>query len=213
MSAPRRRPRAELTAIRRDASGNRRSVIVEERVVRRRPRPRKAPARDGRRRTGARAPAWSRRGVDRSRPVPAARRALRVAPPPQRRIWPWVLVGLVLCVLLGRALRPAEPDPHFLRAQQILEEHELGKPQEHLNYGDRVYIEVLDELRRVAPDSISAEPARELSDELGRAVDAFRAERQAGRSREDALAAAERERARELRTAQALGLGLEHHDD
>lgn len=198
-----------VSDMKRDASGNRRSVIPSGDLdpftdaLRKQVRARRVATRREltRRRRSA------RRDLSRDR-----LRRTRHAPSPSkdqgRVLWPWVSAALVLVISVAAWSRPELPDPHYLRARDLIENHELGKAPEALNYGDPVYTEAIDELRRVKRSSISSPSARQLEEELLAAVDAFREERQAGRSRADAVRAAARQRAATLERAQRFETGV-----
>jgi hypothetical protein len=66
------------------------------------------------------------------------------------------------------------PDPHYLKAQQLVRDYEYGKPKQTRNYEHQNYREALAELALVDPDSKSAAPAQALRIEIERNITKFR---------------------------------------
>jgi hypothetical protein len=89
------------------------------------------------------------------------------------------------------------PDPHYLKAQQLVTDYEFGKPRESRNYDHANYREALAELALVDPDSRSADPAEALRIELERNIAEFR-ERQERLDRQLLAARAKSQRRRDL---------------
>ncbi len=77
--------------------------------------------------------------------------------------------------------REPEQDPNFVRARDAVATYELGKDEDARNYDDPVYPEALTTLARVAPDSISAQPAEQLAVRIRQSVDLFHQRLKAGR--------------------------------
>ncbi len=73
------------------------------------------------------------------------------------------LAGLVAYAV---SLDLSKPDPHYVAAEKAVRSYEQGKPVEQRNYAQPLYQEALDELALVDPDSISADQARALAEEI-----------------------------------------------
>ena len=73
-------------------------------------------------------------------------------------------VAILLALTAVQIFRSASkrPDPHFVAAQKMVNDYELGREQASRNYRHPVYRKALSRLKRVNLRSISAEPAAEL---------------------------------------------------
>ncbi len=81
-----------------------------------------------------------------------------------RSKWLMGLTMLALAVGLAYAVwdHAYGPDPHYLAAQRMIEEYELGKPTNLRDYRNAVYGDALNELSQVDPDSTSVGEGRAL---------------------------------------------------
>ncbi len=95
-------------------------------------------------------------------------------------IWK-ILIPLVVVASLGYGLHTGidRPDPHFVKAQAMIEDYELVRSPEARDYGHPVYEHALAELDQVAPRSVSAEAATLMAEGLRKKVEEFHARRRA----------------------------------
>jgi hypothetical protein len=88
----------------------------------------------------------------------------------------WVVLGLVAGVVLAGYAAMAwarQPDPHFLMANKLVHDYEIGRAVASRNYNNPIYKQAIGELDLVDPDSISAEPAAELRNEIEQGIGTF----------------------------------------
>lgn len=125
----------------------------------------------------------------------------------------WIVLGiLALLTVTGlgiMSLRGNRPDPHFLEAQKMLRDYELGKEPSQLDYQDPAYPAALAELGLVRPGSVSAEPARQLASDLNGKILAFREGLKRRQAEMEAAAKARDERDRTLAAAQNGSTGVD----
>jgi len=125
---------------------------------------------------------------------------VRLSAPPQRdRKSAWLaaigVASLLGLVALGALALRDRPDPHYVRATKMVEAYELGKPEPARNYSNDVYRDALAELAQVNSASVSAQPAREMAEDIERRIAAFHARIE--RRRDDQRAVLDRYRERE----------------
>lgn len=87
-----------------------------------------------------------------------------------------IAIGMfALAVTLGFAHRVISKadDPNYLQAMENLNQYELGLTELKRNYDAPVYIEVLDALAKVEPDSISADKASGLTADINARTELF----------------------------------------
>jgi hypothetical protein len=90
------------------------------------------------------------------------------------------LIGCIAVVARGRL---NAPDPHYVAVREMLDDYETTRPEGTRNYGDPVYARALEELARVDPDSVSADPAAALAAEIRGHLEAFQRAQQTRRER------------------------------
>ncbi len=92
-----------------------------------------------------------------------------------------ILLPLVVVASIGYGLRAGidRPDPHFVKAQTMIEDYELVRSPEARDYGHRVYQHALTELDQVSSRSVSAEAAGLMAEGLRKKVTEFEARRRA----------------------------------
>lgn len=91
------------------------------------------------------------------------------------------LVGLVAVagtVAAAVVLNADKDDPHYVKARNSVQAYEQGKPVERRNYTNPLYQSALDDLARVDPESISADPAKALADTIRLGIKDFEARQQ-----------------------------------
>ena len=76
------------------------------------------------------------------------------------------LAALIGLFVFAAFFRSEGPDRHYLDASKWVGDYEYGRLEEGLNYGHPVYTRALEELKLVDPESISAEPAKQLAADL-----------------------------------------------
>jgi len=85
--------------------------------------------------------------------------------------WPKLLFGMLAVLVLGAIgystiKNDWRHDPNYLEAKAQIGEYEYGKLDSEKNYSHESYKTAITLLSRVDPDSVSAEPAKALSDDI-----------------------------------------------
>ena len=106
------------------------------------------------------------------------------------------LAAIVGLIVAAAVLGVERPDPHFVKARQMVTNYEQGKSFERRNYGNQIYQAALDQLVQVDPESVSADPAKQLSDEIRNGMRDFE-DRQQQAKAERGLNLEEHQRARQ----------------
>ena len=90
-------------------------------------------------------------------------------PPADTAAKRWVALSLVVMAgLIAFVIWSSEeqPDPHYVKGLQLVDDYEVGKTDEARNYTHPAYAQALEELRLVDAGSISAAPAKELAEDI-----------------------------------------------
>jgi hypothetical protein len=110
----------------------------------------------------------SKAGAAKKRP------SIEIHTPERERLSPTPLVAGIVLVVVGTAFAVFSerntPDPHLVRAREVVARYEQGKPTEAIDYESRAYADALGELALVERNSKSAPEADELAAEIRRKI-------------------------------------------
>jgi hypothetical protein len=83
------------------------------------------------------------------------------------------LIGLAVTLGFAHRIISKTDDSNFVRARESVNQYELGRPESERNYDSPVYADALADLGKVDPASISAEPARRLTEDINARAELF----------------------------------------
>jgi hypothetical protein len=120
---------------------------------------------------------------------------------------------LGLCLVLAGLVQIGwyathRPDSHYLRAEKLVNDYEIGRPKQVRNYGHTIYRQALDELELVDSGSVSANSAVALQSRIERDVLEFSQRREVEQTTRSA--AAEKKARREAAVVAARQWSKEH---
>ena len=109
------------------------------------------------------------------------------------KTWIGIVAIVALTALVGFAVLSwrSQTDPHFVKAQKIVRDYELGKDPQTLNYDDPSYQEALAELGMVEAKSPSFPDAQKLSAHISGKIAGFRQALKVRQVKMEATAAAD----------------------
>jgi len=100
--------------------------------------------------------------------------SIEIHAPERERLSPFPLVAGIMLVVVGAAFavfsQRNAPDPHLVRAKEVVARYEQGKPPEAIDYDSPSYAEALGELALVERDSKWAQEADDLAAEIRRKI-------------------------------------------
>lgn len=128
----------------------------------------------------------------------------------------WRLVALTAVTVAASIYyvqwrQPPEEHPSYLEARRIVQEYELGKAPEQIDYRNPVYGRAMLLLAEVGEDSISILDARDYRNRLTHAIDVFEARRRAESVRIELARRAEAARAGSLEMQQRFNSGVDKY--